>query len=102
MMSLGVRHAFHARIDLIIQHLPGPIAYGLSRLTHCMVGFFGGFLLLGGGRYVLETASSTSAAIAYPIYWLHAAAPACGFLVLWFALEQLICPALPSADEVVA
>jgi len=100
MMSLGVRQAFHARIDLLIQHLPAPMANGLNRLTQSLVGFFGGFLLLGGGRYVLETVSSTSAAIAYPIYWLHAAAPVCGFLVLWFALEQLICPPLLTAEEV--
>jgi TRAP-type C4-dicarboxylate transport system permease small subunit len=38
----------------------------------------------------METLSSTSAAIAYPIYWLHAAAPVCGFLVMCFSIEGLM------------
>jgi TRAP-type C4-dicarboxylate transport system permease small subunit len=99
MLALGVRQAFHARIDLIVNHLPGPLARGLERLTQLMVGGFGAFLLLGGSRYVLETATSLSAAIAYPIYWLHGAAPACGFLVLWFSIEQLLCPPVTTSEE---
>jgi len=39
---------------------------------------------------VAETLTSFSAAIAYPIYLLHAAAPVCGALVCCFALERLL------------
>jgi hypothetical protein len=39
---------------------------------------------------VAETLTSFSAAIAYPIYLLHAAAPVCGALVSCFALERLL------------
>jgi len=52
--------------------------------------FFGAYLALGGWGYVAETLTSFSAAIAYPIYLLHAAAPVCGVLVLCFALERML------------
>lgn len=90
MMALGVRQAFHARIDLLLNRLPGPWAQRLENVIGLMTLFFGGYLALGGWRYMVETATSTSAAIAYPIYMLHGAAPVCGALVAWFALELLV------------
>ena len=90
MMALGVRQAFHARIDLLLDRLPGPWAQRLENVIGLLTLFFGGYLALGGWRYMAETATSTSAAIAYPIYMLHGAAPVCGALVAWFALELLV------------
>ncbi len=87
MLALGVRQAFHARIDLLIDKLPPAWSWKLEKLIGLMTAFFGGFLAIGGWRYMAETAASTSAAIAYPIYLLHGAAPVCGGLIVWFALE---------------
>lgn len=88
MLALGVRQAFHARIDLLANQLPRRWSDALNCLVLLMTAGFGAYLCVGGTTYVLETASSVSAAIAYPIYALHFAAPVCGALVLLFALEQ--------------
>ena len=90
MLAMGVRQAFHARMDLLVNHLPTPLPAVIAVLVQIGVAFFGAYLALGGWTYVIETLASTSAAIAYPIYWLHAAAPVCGFLVFCFALESLL------------
>ncbi len=88
MLALGVRQAFHARIDLLANQLPRSWSDALNLLVLMMTAGFGAYLCLGGVTYVIETASSVSAAIAYPIYALHFAAPVCGALVFFFALEQ--------------
>ena len=62
MMALGVRQAFHARIDLLLDRLPAPWAQRLENVIGLMTLFFGGYLALGGWRYMVETATSTSAA----------------------------------------
>ena len=90
MLAMGVRQAFHARMDLLVNHLPAPWAGLIERMVKLGVAFFGAYLAWGGWIYVMETLSSTSAAIAYPIYWLHAAAPVSGFLVMCFAVEGLL------------
>ncbi len=90
MLALGVRHAFHVNIDLLAKLAPPGIARWLDRCVLTLTAVFGAYLARGGLTYVVETASATSAAIAYPIYALHLAAPVCGALVLWFALERLI------------
>lgn len=90
MLAMGVRQAFHARMDLLVQVLPSPLARVIEAGVQAGVAFFGAYLALGGWGYVAETLSSFSAAIAYPIYLLHAAAPVCGALVCCFALERLL------------
>ncbi len=88
MLALGVRQAFHARIDLLANQLPGNWSESLNCLVLLMTAGFGAFLCMGGTTYLLETASTVSAAIAYPIYFLNFAAPVCGALVFFFAVEQ--------------
>lgn len=90
MLAMGVRQAFHARMDLLLNLLPPTLSRMVERLVQVGVAFFGAYLALGGWGYVAETLSSFSAAIAYPIYLLHAAAPVCGVLVFCFALERLL------------
>ena len=90
MLAMGVRQAFHARMDLLVQMLPPVLARAVEAGVQLAVGFFGAYLALGGWGYVAETLTSFSAAIAYPIYLLHAAAPVCGALVCCFALERLL------------
>ena len=90
MLAMGVRHAFHARMDLLVNRLPARLARTIEVLVQLGVAFFGAYLALGGWGYVAETLTSFSAAIAYPIYLLHAAAPVCGALVCCFALERLL------------
>lgn len=88
MLALGVRQAFHARIDLLANQLSRSWSETLNCLVLLMTAGFGAFLCMGGTTYLLETASTVSAAIAYPIYVLNFAAPVCGALVFFFALEQ--------------
>jgi TRAP-type C4-dicarboxylate transport system permease small subunit len=90
MLAMGVRHAFHARMDLLVNRLPARLARTIEVLVQLGVAFFGAYLAFGGWAYVAETLTSFSAAIAYPIYLLHAAAPVCGALVSCFALERLL------------
>lgn len=89
MLSVGVRQAFHAHIDLLLKVVPSSVAWWIERAILLLTALFGAYLAKGGATYVLETATATSAAIAYPIYALHLAAPVCGALVLWFAFERL-------------
>jgi TRAP-type C4-dicarboxylate transport system permease small subunit len=95
MLAMGVRQAFHARMDLLVNLLPAPLARGVEFVVQLGVAFFGAYLAWGGWDYVAETLTSSSAAIAYPIYLLHGAAPVCGALVCCFALERLILGPVP-------
>jgi TRAP-type C4-dicarboxylate transport system permease small subunit len=90
MLAMGVRQAFHARMDLLVNLLPPVLCRMVEGVVQLGVAFFGAYLALGGWGYVAETLTSFSAAIAYPIYLLHAAAPVCGVLVLCFALERML------------
>jgi TRAP-type transport system small permease protein len=101
MLAVGVRQAFHANIDLLPKVLPAPMAQLLERVILLLTALFGAYLAKGGATYVIETATATSAAIAYPIYALHLAAPVCGVLVLWFAIERLIAPGAAPAERTV-
>lgn len=89
-IALGVRDAIHVRMDLLVDHLPGPLRTAADKFSTLAVAAVGGFVCWAGVGYTLDTAGATSAAIGYPIEWLHAAAPACGALVAFFALERLV------------
>ena len=46
-----------------------------------------------------DSQGTTSAAVAYPIAYLYAAAPVCGALIVVFALEQLVLGKAPVPDD---
>ena len=98
MLAVGVREAFHARIDLLDKLLPTAWVPWLERGLLLITAAFGAYLAKGGATYVIETATATSAAMAYPIYALHVAAPVCGVLIACFALE-LLWLGSPNADS---
>ena len=89
-IALGVRDAIHVRMDLLIDRLPPRWRHGLEQLIGAAVAGLGGFIAWAGIRYVVDSLGTTSAAIGYPIAWLYASAPACGALIMIFALERLL------------
>ena len=98
MAALGVREGFHVRMSLAIQRLPSGARLRAEQGIHFATTAVGGFLAWSGWRYFADTRGATSAAIGYPIEWLHASALACGVLIALFALEALIEGRIP-ADE---
>lgn len=89
-IGVGVRDAIHVRMDLLVEHLPGPVRAAVDRLVWLLIALMGGFIAWSGSRYVADSAGSTSAAIGYPIQYLYACAPVCGALIALFALEHLL------------
>lgn len=98
MAALGVREGFHVRMSLLIQRLPPGPRLWAEQAIHFATTAVGGFLAWSGWRYFADTHGTTSAAIGYPIEWLHASALVCGVLIALFALEALIEGRIP-ADE---
>jgi len=88
--SLGVREGFHVRMSLVLDALPAGLRQGAERLIDLLVLGFGVALAYAGGWYVQATLGQTSAAVQYPIEWLHAAAPAGGGLIAFHALCRLL------------
>lgn len=89
-IALGVREGIHVRMDLLTERLP-PAGRGfLERAVALGIVAFGVALAWAGGRYVLDSQGTTSAAIGFPIGWLYASAPVCGTLVVIFGLEQAL------------
>jgi TRAP-type C4-dicarboxylate transport system permease small subunit len=98
MAALGVREGFHVRMSLLIQRLPCAPRLWAEQGIHLATTAVGCFLAWSGWRYFSDTHGTTSAAIGYPIEFLHAAALACGVLIAMFALDALIEGRIP-ADE---
>ena len=98
MAALGVREGFHVRMSLLIQRLPPGPRLAAEEAIHLATTAVGCFLAWSGWRYFADTHGTTSAAIGYPIEFLHASALACGVLIALFALEALIEGRIP-ADE---
>ena len=92
MLAVGVREAFHVRMDLVIHWLPRLGSQLVERFIDICTAAFGGFLAWMGVEYCLMMVGSTSAAIAYPITLLYSAAPVSGVLIFLFALELLFDP----------
>lgn len=88
-MALGVRQGFHVRLDLLIKHTPEPLRFVMERIIDLATAGFGLFVVWAGWRYVDMTRGSVSAAIGYPVEWLHFMAPAAGALITIFALARL-------------
>ncbi|AWB32987.1 TRAP transporter small permease [Orrella marina] len=92
MLAVGVREAFHVRMDLILNWLPRLGNQLLERFIDLCTAAFGGYLAWMGVEYCLMMVGSTSAAIAYPITMLYSAAPVSGVLIFLFSLELLFDP----------
>ncbi|MFW8566253.1 TRAP transporter small permease [Orrella sp. 11846] len=92
MLAVGVREAFHVRMDLFLAWLPKTGSQVIERIIDFAIAAFGGFLAWSGAEYMEMMAGSTSAAIAYPINVLYAVAPVCGVMVFLFSLELLLDP----------
>lgn len=102
-MALGVRELVHVRMEVVLEWFPDGMRAVIERLSALLILLFGLFLAWSGYDYVLDSFGTTSAAIAYPMAWLYAAAPACGLFIALFAAEQLFLgPARPhdqTADD---
>lgn len=89
-IGLGVRHAIHVRMELLVDHLPPAPRQWVDRLVTLAIALTGAFIAWYGVLYVLDSGGSRSAAIGYPLAWLYASAPACGALMAVFALEHVL------------
>jgi TRAP-type C4-dicarboxylate transport system permease small subunit len=96
-IALGVREGIHVRMDLFTERLPPAGRRFLERAVALGVVAFGFALAWAGGRYVLDSLGTTSAAIGFPVGWLYASAPVCGTLVVVFGLEQALFGRAPAA-----
>ena len=87
--SLGVREGFHVRLTLFRDFLPPRGRWGLDLIGHLIAGFFGGLVVFSGYHYLDATLGQVSAAVRYPIEYLHVAAPVCGALIVLHTLAHL-------------
>lgn len=90
MLAVGVREAFHVRMDILIERMPAGGRQWLESLICVATLAFGVYLAIAGVDYVREMRGSSSAAMGYPIALLYSAAPVCGGLVCLFSLERLL------------
>ena len=91
-LALGVREGFHVRLTLVLEPLPAPARMWAERAIEVLTGALGAYLVWSGWRYVDITKGGTSAAIAYPIEFLHGIAPLAGLFIVIFTLERLAFP----------
>jgi len=89
-IALGVREGFHVRLDILLTALPPSLSRWIEIGIEAAVAVFGAYLTWSGLRFVDVTSGSVSAAIAYPIEFLHALAPVAGALTCLFAVWRLI------------
>lgn len=89
-IALGVREGFHVRLDILLTALPPSLSRWIEIGIEASVALFGAYLTWSGLRFVDVTSGSVSAAIAYPIEFLHALAPVAGALTCLFAVWRLI------------
>ncbi len=99
-LALGVYEGFHVRLDLLLDYLPAPLRRVMESAIVLLTAVFGAFVAWSGERFVDATRGSVSAAIAYPIEFLHGLAPIAGVMICLFALDRLIAgpPAKPETD----
>ena len=91
-LALGVHEGFHVRLTLVLEPLPAGARAWAVRAIELLTAAFGAYLVWSGWRYVDITRGGTSAAIAYPIEFLHGIAPLAGLFVVVFAVERLLFP----------
>jgi len=100
-LALGVREGFHVRLTVLLAPLPPGARVHAERVIDGFAAVLGAFLAWAGWRFVDITSGGRSAAIGYPIEFLHALAPVAGVLMCLFALERVIrgpVVAPPAAD----
>ncbi len=90
--SVMVRDGGHVRIAMLVERLPRPWDGVLERLIQALVLAFGVVMLWTGWRYALFTVGQVSPAIRYPLWWLNAAVPVSGALIVFHALVLLLTP----------
>lgn len=94
--SIGVARGSHVRLTLLLDALPGRGRFVMERLIDFLILLFALALAWSGTKYVNATLGQVSAAVNYPVVWLHAAAPVSGVLMALHALARL----LAGPDEV--
>jgi len=97
--ALGVRNSAHVRLTLLLDRLPARGRRLLERLIHVATIAFGVYLAWGGLDYFMGTRGMKSAAIAFPMELLYAAAPLFGALIALFALEHALKGSVPTQGE---
>lgn len=97
--TVGVREGFHVAVDLLSESAPAVLRHTSDRIILALAVVLGVALSWSGWRYVVETGGQTSAAMQYPIEALHAAAPACGVLIVLHAVARFFNPEIPFADD---
>ncbi len=98
-MALGVRESVHVRMDMLVDAFPEALRRYCDKLVSLLILALGACLAWAGLNYVQDSQGTTSAAVAYPIAYLYAAAPVCGALIVVFALEQLVLGKAPVPDD---
>ena len=96
--TLGVQQGFHVRLTLLVERVPPRWRHLAERGIHLLTAAFGAYLAFAGWQYVDETRGMTSAAIGYPVAYLHLAVPVCGILIALFALEHALLGTIPAAE----
>jgi TRAP-type C4-dicarboxylate transport system permease small subunit len=95
-LALGVREGFHVRLDILINLVPPGGRPWAERAIEALTAAFGFYLAWSGLRFLEMTGGSVSAAIGYPIEFLHALAPIAGALIGLFASWRMLTG--PAAD----
>jgi TRAP-type C4-dicarboxylate transport system permease small subunit len=97
-MSACVREGAHVRLVLLLDLAPRRLRLGWERALDLAALGFGVAFAWSGARYVDATLGQVSAAVRYPIEWLHVAAPVAGGLIALHALARMLAPAPPAAS----
>lgn len=92
-MSACVREGAHVRLVLVLDVAPPRLRVWWERVLDFAALGFGLAFAWSGASYVEATLGQVSAAVRYPIEWLHASAPVAGGLVALHALARLLAPA---------
>jgi len=90
--TVCIRENSHVRLGLLVDALPPLPRAVWQRLVALLVLVFCLILLTSGWDYLARTTGRYSAAIRYPIEWLHAAAPVAGALGALHAFVRFLRP----------
>ncbi|WP_374446715.1 TRAP transporter small permease [Stella sp.] len=96
--SLGVREGFHVALTLLPDRLGPAGRRWLERLILLLVTGFGTYLARSGWEFYDGTTGQLSAAVGYPIEFLHSAAMVSGGLVTLHGLARLLATFGPPAE----
>lgn len=90
--TVCIRENSHVRLGLLVDALPALPRSVWLRIVAALVLVFCLILVSSGWDYLARTTGRFSAAIRYPIEWLHASAPVAGALGALHALVRLLRP----------